>query len=449
MAKGNKGLAPTDVQHRDVFETQRRDRSVIQPAESKTWRIVLAIVGAVFAMMLTYCVVSIGMGVGDMVNDFMGRSSGPAYSASDDESYVDSEDYVSSDGDESYADTQRYAYNDGKIAFTSDAWLDFVLWYNGEGYGEVGGVYKKPDGTVTPLEELVELYGEDTGDYSWRLVQDESQVNESVSSEGSADVESTVPVEGESSVSEVESVESESPDEVIAEPEVGVETNPWAKHFYPNMYNVCISLLVGLICWAGFHQVLMRNWEAQNALNNVTDINQYDNDQHIATPIEVQEKFDIFPDIGAHSSVQVSSLISHMMLSNKGLANIQVAKRYEKDVLDENGDVEFYTGELIEDDDGNYSYESVPMIDEKLGKAFFKSAGVPSEFHTFYDARKIKYNPGNENREKLKGYDTVADLINKDWELPEYEPQRPAGAYVVDTAPVNTMILAITRAGKG
>ena len=37
-------------------------------------------------------------------------------------------------------------------------------------------------------------------------------------------------------------------------------------------------------------------------------------------------------------------------------------------------------------------------------------------------------------------------MINGDWELPEYEPQRPAGAYLVDTEP---MVLAITRAGKG
>ena len=46
-------------------------------------------------------------------------------------------------------------------------------------------------------------------------------------------------------------------------------------------------------------------------------------------------------------------------------------------------------------------------------------------------------------------YNTVSDLINKDWYIPEYEPQRPAGVYLVDSAPVNTMILAITRAGKG
>jgi hypothetical protein len=46
-------------------------------------------------------------------------------------------------------------------------------------------------------------------------------------------------------------------------------------------------------------------------------------------------------------------------------------------------------------------------------------------------------------------YDTVGELIDQDWEWPDFEVQRPGGVYVVDTAPVNTMMLAITRAGKG
>jgi len=43
------------------------------------------------------------------------------------------------------------------------------------------------------------------------------------------------------------------------------------------------------------------------------------------------------------------------------------------------------------------------------------------------------------DRDKLD-YDTVADVINADWEFPEYEVQRPGGAYLVDTAPTNTMV---------
>jgi hypothetical protein len=66
-----------------------------------------------------------------------------------------------------------------------------------------------------------------------------------------------------------------------------------------------------------------------------------------------------------------------------------------------------------------------------------------------FDPSKVLYNPDNKNRNKLKDARTVADMINKYWTLPEYEPQRPGGAYIVDTEPVNTMVLAITRAGKG
>src|SRR5699024_5568103 len=43
----------------------------------------------------------------------------------------------------------------------------------------------------------------------------------------------------------------------------------------------------------------------------------------------------------------------------------------------------------------------------------------------------------------------VKDVIVDDWEFPIWEKQRPGGMYIVDSAPVNTMVLAITRAGKG
>ena len=81
--------------------------------------------------------------------------------------------------------------------------------------------------------------------------------------------------------------------------------------------------------------------------------------------------------------------------------------------------------------------------------ALYQASGVPKGktagemLRKYYDATKIKYNPDGSNRDKLGKFETVADLINKDWQLPYYEPQRPAGAYIVDTAPVNTMVLAI------
>lgn len=218
-----------------------------------------------------------------------------------------------------------------------------------------------------------------------------------------------------------------------------------------SLWKVLFSLLLGGITFGLLYPYLMRNLQAQNLMNDTTDINQYANDQHIALPEEIQRKFDWFPDVGAHSNVQPSSMISHMMMTNKGLKKIAVSQRAEKDMLDNDGDIEYLKGEILRDDQDNALMEQLPIIDEKFGSALFDASGLPEDkaLRKFYDVSKIPYNPGNKDMDKLKGFDTVGDLINKDWDFPEYEVQRPGGAYIVDTAPVNTMVLAITRAGKG
>ncbi|WP_311245257.1 MULTISPECIES: type IV secretory system conjugative DNA transfer family protein [unclassified Microbacterium] len=212
-----------------------------------------------------------------------------------------------------------------------------------------------------------------------------------------------------------------------------------------------LSLLTGFAVFGIVHSLLMRNLDAQNLMNDTSDINQHTGDQQIALPQEVMRKFDWFPDAGAHSDVQFSSMISHVMLTNKGLKKIEASVFADKDMLDEDGDVEYIKGEILRDDDDNAITRTVPLIDEEFGDALFEASGVPAgkKFRKRFDATSVPYNPDGKNREKLGQYATVADLINSDWTLPEYEVQRPGGAYLVDTAPVNTMVLAITRGGKG
>lgn len=211
------------------------------------------------------------------------------------------------------------------------------------------------------------------------------------------------------------------------------------------------GLMVALIIGTWFS----RKVAAANLMNATSDINQYQNDQHIALPEEIQQNYDWFPDAGAHSSVQVSSMLSHMMLRKKGLGTVKVAQRAKKDVIDEEGKVVYYAGEVRDDDEGNPLMQSLPIIDEDFGDALFEASGLPKDkgLRQKYDTTLIPYNPDGKNRDKLgfgsHKYKTVADLIKEDWTFPAYEVQRPAGAYVVDTAPVNTMVLAITRAGKG
>ncbi|MEU0942502.1 type IV secretory system conjugative DNA transfer family protein [Streptomyces canus] len=211
------------------------------------------------------------------------------------------------------------------------------------------------------------------------------------------------------------------------------------------------GLMVALIIGTWFS----RKVAAANLMNTTSDINQYQNDQHISLPEEIQQNYDWFPDAGAHSGVQVSSMLSHMMLKKKGLGTVEVAQRAKKDDIDEEGNLVYYAGEVMDDDEGDPLTQTLPIIDEDFGDELFEASGLPDDkaLRQRYDTTLIPYNPDGKNREKLgfesDTYKTVADLIKEDWEFPAYEVQRPAGAYVVDTAPVNTMVLAITRAGKG
>jgi hypothetical protein len=203
---------------------------------------------------------------------------------------------------------------------------------------------------------------------------------------------------------------------------------------------ILISGVISVIFFAIMYEFMMKNLKAQNMLSDTSDINQYKNDQHIALPEEIQHKFDWFPDVGAHSNVQVSSMISHMALTNKGIKKVDLAKRADKDMLDEDGDIEYYKGEILLDENGKAITSKVPFIDEKFMDALFEASGSPDDknFRKYYDTTKIEYNPGGKDRTKQGGsWDTVAEMINNDWDFPEYEPQRPAGAYLVDTEPVN------------
>ncbi|MCM1296356.1 MAG: hypothetical protein NC311_12525 [Muribaculaceae bacterium] len=224
----------------------------------------------------------------------------------------------------------------------------------------------------------------------------------------------------------------------------------------PTPLKLFFSILAGGIVFAVLYLVMAKNLKAENLMADRSDINEHHDDSRLQMPEEIHAAYDIFPDVGAHSSVMVSSMISHQAITNKGLKKIKIAKRAKKDILDEDGDVEVYKGDILRDDDGEPLTVEVPLIDNEFTEGLFDSSktlkGKDPEgrpYRVYFDTTDIPYNPGNENLDKLRDYDTVAELINGDWTFPLYEPQRPGGIYIVDTAPVNTMVLAITRAGKG
>lgn len=207
-----------------------------------------------------------------------------------------------------------------------------------------------------------------------------------------------------------------------------------------------LKFILSLLVAGGFFVFLImylyRNLKAQNSIIEGWELNTWKNDQHIALPEELQASFDYFPDAGAHSEVSVSSLIAHMTFSNDGLKPFETVVR----TCDDDDDYEFYAA--IDGDRDALEIKKMPRFDLDFARALYDASGVPEAQQRYYNPSKIPYNPGNLNRERLSGYDTVADLMNS-WTLPLYETTRPAGAYLVDTRPVNTMVLAITRAGKG
>lgn len=144
------------------------------------------------------------------------------------------------------------------------------------------------------------------------------------------------------------------------------------------------------------------------------------NDAYIEMPNELPHKYDIAPDNKAHFSIDVTALLSHLMI---------------KDTY------------RIKGKDGKVHF------DEQFAQELFDVADLP---HTnpprmLYDAARLLYNPDNSYSKHVKGR-TVQDAINNSWHVPDYEDpdsQDPAGAYIVSTGPENTILVSETRGGKG
>lgn len=400
------------TKYRDVYEDQQLERSSIEAKQTPTSRIVLAVIASVLLCIFMYFVTG---GVRWGMNNLSAMSSGTTTEAG----------YTTTDSGETvltYDENAPYNY-----VTTVDTWGKAS-----DGTPLMMTKYTAVDQTGKIIDKNV-VYDtmEEVPEPEWYTVS-KAQYERDMQTE-----------EGQKRIEEQEAARE------LAEAQSSY--GYWIAPALYNWPNLVVGLLSGLMLFAILYPVLMRNLAAQNLMNDTTDINQYHNDQHVALPDEIMRKFDYFPDAGAHSSVQVSSMISHVALLNKGIKKVKMSVRAKEDILDADGDVEYLKGEVLYDDDGDVVTETKPMFDKDFMESLFKASGLPNdkELRKYYDATSIEYNPGNENRDKLKGYDTVADMINGDWEIPEYETQRPAGAYLVDIDPVNTMVLAITRAGKG
>ena len=205
-----------------------------------------------------------------------------------------------------------------------------------------------------------------------------------------------------------------------------------------------MPILCGIL-WFKFHAV----WYNNNAPYSSDDLDDFEDDAYVRTMEHITREFDAAPDAGLGFDGHVSSIVGHAMIDNKGI------KKVDMPIFDPS-----VPGQIKKNKDGTIVTEKLPMFDKDFGRMLYKFSNVPSEDQHWYDATDYAFNEKNSAKEakygnKRKGafgrkeYDTLADYINGEFYPLDTDTQRPAGVYFYDSRPVNTILIAITRGGKG
>lgn len=210
-----------------------------------------------------------------------------------------------------------------------------------------------------------------------------------------------------------------------------------------------LSVLVVPLAGAYIMHLLRAMWANNNAMFLSDDIEEYTNDAYVRTPDHIIAEFDAAPDAGLGFDGHVSSIVGHMMISNKGIKKIDMPQ------LDPDAE-----GQVARDANGKVITKKMDMFDKDFAMELYKFSNVPMDFQKWYDATQYAFNEKNSKKEAKHGnarkgafgrkaYDTLADYINGEFYPLETDTQRPAGVYFYDSRPVNTILIAITRGGKG
>lgn len=190
-------------------------------------------------------------------------------------------------------------------------------------------------------------------------------------------------------------------------------------------------------------------WANNNAMFLSDDIEEYANDAYVRTPEHIIREFDAAPDAGLGFDGHVSSIVGHMMISNKGI------KKIDMPVFDPDRE-----GQVAVDENGKVITKKVDMFDKDFAMELYRFSNVPMADQKWFNATDYAFNERNSTKEAKHGnarkgpfgrknYDTLADYINGEFYALETDTQRPAGVYFYDSRPVNTILIAITRGGKG
>ena len=227
-----------------------------------------------------------------------------------------------------------------------------------------------------------------------------------------------------------------------------LRTGFWHAYLPPGIFLLWFFMGCPLIFFYALRQC-RAIWSNNNAMFLTDDIEPFANDAYIRTPDHIIREFDAAPDAGLGFDGHVSSLVGHMMISNKGIKEIDMP------VLDPDRE-----GQVKVDEKGNVVTERVKMFDKDFAMELYKFSNVPRKEQHWFDATDYAFNEKNSKKEAKHGnarkgafgrkaYDTLEDYINGEFYPLPTDTQRPAGVYFYDSRPVNTILIAITRGGKG
>lgn len=219
--------------------------------------------------------------------------------------------------------------------------------------------------------------------------------------------------------------------------------------FLPAGIYVLWFLVVVPLIGAYVHKQCKAIWTNNNAMYLSDDIEEYTNDAYVRTSEHIIREFDAAPDAGLGFDGHVSSLVGHLMIDNKGI------KKIDMPVFDPE-----VPGQVKRNPDGSIVTEKMDMFDKDFARVLYKFSNVSSDDQKWYDATDYIFNERNSKKEAKygnarkgafgrKAYDTLADYINGEFYPIPTDTQRPAGVYFYDSRPVNTILIAITRGGKG
>lgn len=220
------------------------------------------------------------------------------------------------------------------------------------------------------------------------------------------------------------------------------------------IWYVLIMLVGYFSLYPLLHWKLRATWRQTNAKFIQGDLHVYDNDAYIKTMENLVDEFEVAPDAGMGFDPSPkegpTAIVSHAFMDNRGINKINIP------VFDSGID-----GYVKRDADGNIVYQKTSMFSRDFAEALYDASGVPQSERFYYKATDFDYNPivkkkdgGNGKRRKYSArerapYDKLSDVINNTFYTLDTDTQQPAGIYFYDSSPSNTILIAITRAGKG